>query len=63
MSKETSNTAKDLMSMPHHITMALFNELQKIFKEEAEAQKKAEKEARSNYSAPTMPSLPSIPHY
>ena len=52
-------------NQPWHITLGFFNELKKVKKEEAEAQKKAEKESRQGMSTPSMPSIqmPSITHY
>ena len=46
------------MKFPWHVTMGIYNEVKKIFKEEADAREKAEKEARSNISVPSMPSFP-----
>lgn len=68
LSKETSNNYDVLIKLPAHILIAQYNALKKIFKDEREAQKAAEEEAKSgrtSMSMPSfsMPSMPSMPRF
>lgn len=48
LSKETSNSYNDIMNMPGHILLGIYNTLVKIFEEE----KKRQEEESSNYNLP-----------
>lgn len=68
LSKETSNSFAELMQMPMHITIGIYNALRKYLEKEAKARKEAEEKesARQNgFSAPSMPSfrMPSMPRF
>ena len=67
LSKETSNSFSELMKMPMHITIGIYNALRKYLEKEAKARKEAEDEERSkqSMSTPSMPSfrMPSMPHF
>lgn len=66
LSKETSNSFAELMKMPMHITIGIYNALRKYLEKEAKARKEAEDKERSrqSMSTPSMPSfrMPSMPH-
>lgn len=50
------------MGMPFHYVMSMKKQLEKFDKQRAEAQKKAEQEARSKSSSRSF-SMPSIPKF
>lgn len=70
LSKETNNSVAELLKMPSHFVLGMYNALRRILKKEAEAREKAEKKAQaeqnqmSSFRMPSMPSIPSIsiPH-
>ncbi|MBQ2395910.1 MAG: hypothetical protein II304_02540 [Bacteroidales bacterium] len=68
LSKETSNSFAELMKMPMHITIGIYNALRKYLEKEAKARKEAEEKEsarQSGFSAPSMPSfrMPSMPRF
>jgi hypothetical protein len=64
LSKETSNTVAEMMKMPSHFVIGMYNALRKILEKEAKQREEAEKKANKNIKAPSMPSfsMPKIPH-
>lgn len=70
LSKETSNSAAELLQMPAHITIGLYNSLRKYLEKEQKARKEAEDKEQARQSsglirAPSMPNIkmPSIPRF
>lgn len=68
LSKETSNSFAELMQMPMHITIGIYNALRKYLEKEAKARKEAEEKEsarQGNFSTPSMPSfrMPSMPRF
>lgn len=68
LSKETSNSFAELMQMPMHITIGIYNALRKYLEKEAKARKEAEEKEsarQSGFSTPSMPSfrMPSMPRF
>lgn len=68
LSKETSNSVAELLLMPAHITIGLYNSLRKYLEKEQKARQKAEEKEQQRQrsgliSAPSMPNfkMPSIP--
>lgn len=59
LSRHTSNSWNDLIKLPMHLVLGLFNTLKAQFDEEKKQQEKAEKEKTS--SMPRMPSSISLP--
>ena len=59
LSRHTSNSWNDLIKLPMHLVLGLFNTLKAQFDEEKKQQEKAEKEKTS--SMPKMPSSISLP--
>jgi hypothetical protein len=57
LSKETSNTVAEMMKMPSHFVIGMYNALRKILEKEAKAREEAEKKANKNIKAPSMPHI------
>ena len=62
LSKETNNSVAEMMKMPSHFVIGMYNALRKILEKEKKAQEEAEKKANKNYKTPSMPhfSMPKI---
>lgn len=62
LSKETNNSVAELLKMPSHFVIGMYNALRRVLKKEEEAREKAEKKQAA--SSPKMPSIsmPSMPH-
>lgn len=68
LSKETSNSFAELMKMPMHITIGIYNALRKYLEKEAKARKEAEEKEsarQGSFSTPSLPSfrMPNMPHF
>lgn len=65
LSKETSTSVAELLQMPAHYVIGIYNALKKIFKEEKKARDEEEKRQREETTTPSMPSMPSfnIPNF
>lgn len=64
LSKETSNSFAELMQMPMHITIGIYNALRKYIDKENKARKEAEEKAqRSQGSAPSFKMPQGMPKF
>ena len=64
LSKETNNSVYELLKLPAHYVLGMYNSLKAIMRKENEEQKKAEEREKehSSMSAPSIPT-PSIPSF
>ena len=64
LSKETNNSVAEMMKMPSHFVIGMYNALRRILEKEKDAREKAEKreQQKSSVSMPhfSMPSIPKI---
>lgn len=63
LSKETNNSVAEMLKMPAHFVVGMYNALRKILEKEKKAREEAEKSQKSNMSIPSIPrvSMPSMP--
>jgi len=58
LSKETSNSLKELLNMDFHLILGMYNTLRVMAKKQEEEEKKQQEKQRQ--STPSMPSMSSI---
>ena len=63
LSKETNNSVAEMLKMPAHFVVGMYNVLRKILEKEKKARDEAEKTQKNNMNMPSMPhiSMPSMP--
>lgn len=63
LSKETNNSVAEMLKMPSHFVIGMYNALRRILEKEDKARKAEEEKQQKNLKMPSMPSInfPSIP--
>ena len=60
LSRHTSNSWNDLIKLPMHLVLGLFNTLKAQFEEENKQQKEAEKKQKEQTRMPNMPNMANL---
>jgi hypothetical protein len=65
LSKETNNSVAEMLKMPSHFVVGMYNALRRILDKEAKARKEAEEKQSKGMSTPSMPhiNIPSMPKF
>lgn len=63
LSKETNNSVAEMLKMPAHFVVGMYNALRKILEKEKKARDEAEKTQKNSMNMPSMPhiSMPAMP--
>ena len=61
--KETNNSVAEMLKMPAHFVVGMYNALRRILEKEKKARDEAEKAQKNSMNMPTMPhiSMPTMP--
>ena len=61
--KETNNSVAEMLKMPAHFVVGMYNALRRILEKEKKARDEAEKAQKNGMNIPAMPhiSMPSMP--
>lgn len=65
LSKETNNSVAEMLKMPSHFVVGMYNALRRILDKEAKARKEAEEKQSKSMSTSSMPhiNMPSMPKF